>query len=576
MRSHPILLLAVGLTLAACGDTSGPSVGTLVVSTSTGGMDPDQDGYLLRVDAVDSLLLPPSGTAAIDLPAGKHTLRLLGVAEHCGVAPATPVEMDVPPQGTISLAFEITCPLTGVRVSTTTTGPDPDPDGYLVQADGADLAIVPASGAVLTRLDPGSRTIALTGLSPNCTVSGPGLQTVTILAGELTSIDFGVACTATSGVIEVVISGNGVGVLHEAMVDGVTPFPVGPRDRAYLAGVPAGDHVVSLSTAAGCSVNTPEQPVTVTTGSLIRDTVEVGFSVSCTPAARSRIAFVREPQPGSGGIRGGPPSIYIANADGSGAATLTSGENPAWSPDGRRIAFNRGGMILVIDVNGSNERSLGEGGNPAWSPDGTRIVFHTGFNRDDGIFVMNADGSGRRRLIRRDFANPGSGDWTGWPEWSPDGRHISFVRAPDYDSYEPWQIYVMNTDGSDPHNLNVLRSIGGSFAEVHSWSPDGSRIALGVDRESWTIASVDSSGADYRVHYQGELNGYAAHPDWSPDGLSLVFEKYVIAAGCEKPSCPMRIFLVSAAGGPARQLIPELAQAPAYWDHQPAWSRAHE
>lgn len=63
MRTHPILLLAVGLTLAACDGTGsppdggvGPSTdGTLVVSTSTGGNEPDQDGYLLTVDGLDSV-----------------------------------------------------------------------------------------------------------------------------------------------------------------------------------------------------------------------------------------------------------------------------------------------------------------------------------------------------------------------------------------------------------------------------------------------------------------------------------------------------------------------------------------
>ena len=122
MRTHPILLLAVGLTLAACDDSAGPSTGgpstggpstrdgTLVVSTSTGGGDPDQDGYLLTVDGVDSLALDPTGTVEIDLVDGQHTLRLLGVAEHCSVAPGTPLEVDVPSQGTTPVAFEVSCP----------------------------------------------------------------------------------------------------------------------------------------------------------------------------------------------------------------------------------------------------------------------------------------------------------------------------------------------------------------------------------------------------------------------------------------------------------------------------------
>ena len=136
MRTHPILLLTIGLTLAACDDSGGPSDGepptdgTLVVSTATGGSDPDQDGYLLTVDGVDSVALDPTGTAEVDLPEGHYTLRLLGVAEHCSVAPGTPLEVDVPLQDTTSVAFEVNCPVTGARITTTTTGLDLDPDGY--------------------------------------------------------------------------------------------------------------------------------------------------------------------------------------------------------------------------------------------------------------------------------------------------------------------------------------------------------------------------------------------------------------------------------------------------------------
>ena len=71
----------------------------------------------------------------------------------------------------------------------------------------------------------------------------------------------------------------------------------------------------------------------------------------CVVTPGPRIAFVRRAQPGPNGTPG-PPDIYLAKADGSGVARLTSGESPAWSPDGRRIAFYRGGTIHVIDADG--------------------------------------------------------------------------------------------------------------------------------------------------------------------------------------------------------------------------------
>jgi hypothetical protein len=480
---------------------------------------------------------------------------------------------------------------TGAHVSVTTTGLDIDGDGYHITVDGRNREAIAANGVIVVALDPGRRTISLAGLTPNCSLGDPGLRTATIVAGEIVRVEFAVACTATSGVVGVVASTSGfvAGVLYQANVDGTVPFPVTPGAPAYLAGVSAGNHVISLGAPANCSVKTEPQAVTVTAGSLLRDTVEVTFSVTCMGPSKPRIAFVRRSKPGSDG-RPGPPDIYIANADGSQATRLTSGEGPAWSLDGRRIAFNREGVIQTINVDGSNERTLGPGLFPAWSPDGKRIVFGTGVgDRGGGIFVMSADGSGRTRVIQNDFASPGSRDWVGWAEWSPDGRRISFVRAPDYDSYEPWRVYIMNADGSEPHALPDGRSSCTScpafiswFQLEHAWSPDGSRIVStvqainGPGEDFWAIASVAPSGADFRIHYREQPGGFAGQPDWSPNGRSLVFERFVITPGCQMQVCPMRIFVVSVDGGSARQLIPEDPQRPGYWDEQPAWSRAKD
>ena len=286
MRTHPILLLALGLTLAACQDGAGPSttpptVGTLVVSTTSGGNDPDQDGYLLTVDGVDSLRLDPTGTSMVDLLPGQHTLRLLGMADHCSVTPGSPLDVAVPSRDTTSVAFEVMCSVTGVRITTTTTGLDFDTDGYRVEANGLEQGTLPSNGTVLIRLDPGSLTIALTDLASNCALDGPDSHAVTIVADAVVPVEFAVTCTTTSGVIGVVVSEEGVGAMFGAIVDGVTPFSVELGGRGYLAGVSAGDHVVSLNPPANCSVETGPQSVTVTAGTLIRDTVEVAFSVTC-------------------------------------------------------------------------------------------------------------------------------------------------------------------------------------------------------------------------------------------------------------------------------------------------------
>jgi hypothetical protein len=303
MRMHPILVLAVGLVSAACDDSGGPSTdGTLVVSTSTGGSDPDQDGYLLTIHGLDSLALDPTGTAELALRAGQHTLQLLGVAEHCSATPATSLEVDVPPEGTTPVAFVISCPASAARITTTTTGLDIDPDGYRVVVDGTDRGTIPSNGTALTRLNPGSRTIALTDLAPNCTIDGPGSRTVTIGDPEVVPIEVAVVCTATTGVIGILLEASGTdvnGVLG-AMVDGAEPFIVGPGAPAYLTGVSGGDHVVSLVGPANCSVETDPQSVTVIVGQLIRDTVEVDFSVTC--AARGTSGTVRITAPTTGPI----------------------------------------------------------------------------------------------------------------------------------------------------------------------------------------------------------------------------------------------------------------------------------
>ncbi len=289
MQMFSILLVIAGLVVSACSDPGGPptpATATLVVSTSTQGDDPDTDGYSLSIDDADSLHLNSKGTAEVNLASGRHTLRLLGVAGRCSVAPGIELEVDLQTASTVSVAFDVTCPGTGVRITVATTGLDLDPDDYRLLVDGGDGGAIRSKSALFLRLEPGTQTIALAGVAPNCSADGP--TTVTVVSGEVTPVAFAVICTATSGVITIALSGSGVGAQFEVVVDGgsPSPFQVDEEGRGYVRGVPPGAHVISLASPANCSVETDPQLVTLTAGSLVRDTAEVAFTVTCMTVVR--------------------------------------------------------------------------------------------------------------------------------------------------------------------------------------------------------------------------------------------------------------------------------------------------
>jgi TolB protein len=246
--------------------------------------------------------------------------------------------------------------------------------------------------------------------------------------------------------------------------------------------------------------------------------------------------------------------LYVMNADGSGKRRLVrspwAGDGtlyragPAWSTDGRKLAFvirfragaglcGRAGPcndeIFVINADGSGLRRLTRNavpdGQPAWSSDGQKIAFlswRDGTGAD--VFVMNADGSDPRDLTRKPGEERG-------PHWSPDGRMIAFTAVPDgqplvvagaVSADGPYRdVYVMNADGSGQRNLTHTPEAGEFDA---AWSPDGRSIAFGrYSGPPWGVRvfvmNTDGSGKRFVTH---KIAGDTLM-SWSPDGRRIAF-----------------------------------------------------
>ena len=162
--------------------------------------------------------------------------------------------------------------------------------------------------------------------------------------------------------------------------------------------------------------------------------------------------------------------LYRIRADGNRMHALTDDGgyyHPSWSPDGKRIAFGQHGDLYVMDADGSNRRRLtgspGEESRPAWSPDGTEIAFVSG--RGQNLWIVDAYGSSLRPLTRNAARDQD-------PAWSPNGRWIMFARhrpAQDHD------LFLIRADGSGA--ARQLTTNGGSDWSP-AWSPDGTRIAF--------------------------------------------------------------------------------------------------
>ncbi len=243
-------------------------------------------------------------------------------------------------------------------------------------------------------------------------------------------------------------------------------------------------------------------------------------------------------------------AVCLISVDGAGRKRVTSRletSTPAWSPDGRRIAFTRNEEVgeyttfsdddvFAIDADGDDlqqltrERDGRSAGQPTWSPDGSRIAYVDGRSvasgtpsRPGALFVMNADGTDARRLTR------GSADTD--PAWSPDGGEIAFARCQNVASPTSCSLdlYVMESEGGAARRVTRTPGV---FEAAPAWSPDGSRIAFA----RWTLTGMLMEGAAgiYVMHRDGtgvklvlehqHFSSGLYSLAWSPDGRTLAFQ----------------------------------------------------
>jgi TolB protein len=243
--------------------------------------------------------------------------------------------------------------------------------------------------------------------------------------------------------------------------------------------------------------------------------------------------------------------LCVVNADGTGlkeiATTTKMNLFPAWSPDGKQIAYTgfeslmqNKADIYLISAEGKDEKRLTSGSDlsiiPAWSPDGKQILFTMGAGGNKfSLKSIHPDGS-----PAKDFGSAAEMALFGF--FSPDGKRVGFTRFMEMGPPKG-QVHLMNADGTGSETLTT--GDGLNFGSHGAWSPDGKKLAvMRIDEANkqgslWIVDIASKSENQIGDPFESRLEGAEISTAvWSPDG------KWIACAFFEKGKG--RIYLISA------------------------------
>jgi hypothetical protein len=562
--------------------TCSSTAGTLVITTSTTGTDPDADGYAVTVDGGAPQAIGSNAVLTLNgVTAGDRQVQLGGFASNCTVSGLNPRTVTVSPSSGVQTDFAITCePIVGdVEVLTSTTGVDPDPDGFSLVVEGKSAVLIGVVDTVVVAgVHFGDRQVELQDLASNCSVvNGTNPRTLTVPADDTVSTTFVVACVALEGNVTVTASTTGSDLDpdgYTVSVDGGAGQPISTNGAISLD-LPTGDHTLLLSDIAPNCTVTGDNPamitvpvggtshtfdvscvllvgdVEVTTSTTGSDLDADGYTVTVegeAPVSIGTTAMITVSNVSAGDrtveltgvaanctVAGLNPRTVTVTDGGTVPTTFNISCEAALSnqivfDSDRGLNADENIWVMNPDGNGLQQltTNLADDTEPYVSPLGTRIAFVSDRDGDGEVYIMDADGTGQTNLTSN-----GARDRE--PAFSPDGTKIVFTSDRDGDD----DIYVMDVDGS---NVEQLTNVAGRDG-LPDWSPDGSKIVFRSDRDGDTeiyVMNSDGSGPQRLTTSAG--NDFA--PSWSPDGTKIAFtslrdgnrEVYVMDANGSNPT----------------------------------------